>query len=40
MENQRKLERDMAEGGTFAEEELMGRFVREEPRRAVETLCR
>jgi len=40
VENQRRLERDLNEGVSMAEAELLARFRREEPRSAVETLCR
>lgn len=40
VENQRRLERDLNEGVSMAETELLTRFRREEPRSAVETLCR
>lgn len=40
VENQRRLERDLNEGVSMAETELLNRFRREEPRSAVETLCR
>jgi len=40
IENQRRLERDLNEGVSMAEAELLARFRREEPRSAVETLCR
>ena len=40
IENQRRLERELNEGVSMAEAELLARFRREEPRSAVETLCR
>ena len=40
MEQQRRLERDIAEGKVTGEDELLVRFRREDPSHAVETLCR